>query len=87
MAATVQQQLVYATLLVLGVWVSQAMSRKLHDASSSMVETHEQWMSQFGRTYDDPTKKEWCFNIFKANVEYIDWVNKCWESIIQAKHQ
>lgn len=40
-----------------------------------MMERHEQWMAQYGREYKNITEKEERYTIFKANVEYIDFVN------------
>lgn len=39
------------------------------------MERHEQWMAQYGREYKNITEKEERYTIFKANVEYIDFVN------------
>ncbi|XP_073146599.1 senescence-specific cysteine protease SAG39-like isoform X2 [Henckelia pumila] len=44
--------------------------------SSSMVERHEQWMTQNGRVYKDDTEKTKRFKIFKKNVEYIESFNE-----------
>lgn len=40
-----------------------------------MEERHEKWMAQFGRVYKDAAEKAYRFEIFKANVEYIESVN------------
>ncbi|KAF8413408.1 hypothetical protein HHK36_001390 [Tetracentron sinense] len=73
MASTCQRQCICATLFILGFWVSQAMSRSLHEAS--MPEQHELWMGRFGRVYKDSEEKEMRFKIFKANVELINSFN------------
>ncbi|KAL8532131.1 hypothetical protein ACS0TY_008662 [Phlomoides rotata] len=62
-----------AVLLLLEIWASQATARTLPDAS--MVEKHEQWMTQYGRTYKDDAEKAKRFKIFKENVDYIDSSN------------
>ncbi|KAF8411033.1 hypothetical protein HHK36_003572 [Tetracentron sinense] len=64
-------------LVLLGVWASQATSRSLamDEASTSMSERHEQWMSRYGRIYDDAYEKERRFKIFKDNVEFIESFN------------
>ncbi|KAF8411032.1 hypothetical protein HHK36_003571 [Tetracentron sinense] len=61
--------------LLLGVWASQAMSRSLAMNEASMSERHEQWMSRYGRIYDDVSEKERRFKIFKDNVEFIESFN------------
>ncbi|KAF8413768.1 hypothetical protein HHK36_001761 [Tetracentron sinense] len=73
MGLTRQWQFICAALFILTVWVSQAMSRTLHEAS--MPERHELWMARYGRVYKDIVEKESRFKIFKANVEYIDSFN------------
>ncbi|KAL8038162.1 hypothetical protein ABFX02_11G086100 [Erythranthe guttata] len=65
---------ILAAVLVLQMWASQAIARTLPDAS--MVERHEQWMVQYGRTYKNDAEKAKRFNIFKDNVEYIQSVNE-----------
>ncbi|KAL8038161.1 hypothetical protein ABFX02_11G086000 [Erythranthe guttata] len=65
---------ILAAVLVLQIWASQATARTLPDAS--MVERHEQWMVQYGRTYKNDAEKAKRFNIFKDNVEYIQSVNE-----------
>ncbi|GMP72212.1 hypothetical protein CsSME_00030320 [Camellia sinensis var. sinensis] len=64
---------IFATLLILGMWASQAMSRTLPEVS--MVERHEQWMACFGRVYEDDVEKEMRFKIFKDNMEFIESFN------------
>ncbi|XP_057494897.1 senescence-specific cysteine protease SAG39-like [Actinidia eriantha] len=73
MALALERKLILATLLVLGMWASQAMSRTLQDASLS--ERHEQWMASHGRVYKDNAEKEMRFNIFKKNVAFIESFN------------
>ncbi|KAL8549952.1 hypothetical protein ACS0TY_008691 [Phlomoides rotata] len=62
-----------AVLLLLEAWASQATARTLPDAS--MVERHEQWMTQYGRTYKNDAEKAKRFKIFKENVDYIESSN------------
>ncbi|GMI64308.1 senescence-associated gene 12 [Hibiscus trionum] len=57
-------------LFVLGIWASQASSRSVPEAS--MSDKFEQWMSSYGRAYQDASEKDKRFQIFKENVEYID---------------
>ncbi|KAL8532134.1 hypothetical protein ACS0TY_008664 [Phlomoides rotata] len=40
-----------------------------------MVERHEQWMTQYGRTYKDDGEKAKRFKIFKENMDYIESSN------------
>ncbi|EYU25672.1 hypothetical protein ABFS82_11G109300 [Erythranthe guttata] len=65
---------ILAVVLVLQMWASQATARTLPNAS--MVERHEQWMVQYGRTYKNDAEKAKRYNIFKDNVEYIQSVNE-----------
>lgn len=64
---------VFAVLLLLQVWASHPTARTFPDAS--MVERHQQWMTQYGRTYKDEAEKAKRFKIFKDNVEYIESSN------------
>ena len=74
MATILGNKLIFVAMLVVGLWASQAWSRSLHDAT--MNERHEIWMSEYGRVYKDNADKEKRFNIFKANVEFIESFNK-----------
>ncbi|TVU07294.1 hypothetical protein EJB05_47343, partial [Eragrostis curvula] len=49
-------------------------ARELSD-DSAMVARHEQWMTQFGRIYKDDTEKAGWFEVFKANVKFIESFN------------
>ena len=49
-------------------------ARELND-DLSMVAKHENWMAQYGRVYKDTTEKVRGFEVFKANVEFIDTFN------------
>ena len=68
-----ETKIICVTLLIMGVWASQALSRTLHEIS--MSERHEEWMARYGRTYKDIADKERRYKIFKDNVEYIESVN------------
>ncbi|KAM7514589.1 hypothetical protein LguiA_004172 [Lonicera macranthoides] len=63
-----------ALLLILGALPSQATSRSLNEAS--MYERYEQWMSRYGRVYENSVEKETRFKIFKQNLEHIESFNK-----------
>ncbi|KAI7986147.1 Senescence-specific cysteine protease SAG12 [Camellia lanceoleosa] len=73
MALTLERKFILSTLLVLGLWASEAMSRTLYEAS--MSERHEQWMADHGRVYKDNTEKEMRFKIFNDNVQFIESFN------------
>lgn len=49
-------------------------SRSTHE--QSVVEIHEKWMAQHGRSYKDELEKEMRLKIFKENLEYIEKANK-----------
>lgn len=65
---------IHLILCVIGLWSSLAWSVMLQ--GSSMAERHEQWMARYGRTYPNEAEKERRFEIFKANVEYIESFNR-----------
>ncbi|CAL5411387.1 unnamed protein product [Camellia sinensis] len=73
MALKLERKFILSTLLVLGLWASQAMSRTLYEAS--MSERHEQWMVDHGRVYQDDAEKEMRFKIFNDNVQFIESFN------------
>jgi C1A family cysteine protease len=73
MALTLEKKLITITLLILGTWISQAMSRTLLEAA--LAKRHEQWMAQYGRNYADSVEKEKRFKIFKDNAGFIDKFN------------
>jgi len=61
--------------------------RDLND-DSAMVARHEQWMARYNRIYKDATEKAQRFEVFKANVKYIESFNagenrKFWLSVNQ----
>nr|CAB3482641.1 unnamed protein product [Digitaria exilis] len=49
-------------------------ARDLSD-DSAMVARHEQWMAQYSRVYKDATEKAQRFEVFKANVKFIESFN------------
>ncbi|XP_018503335.2 senescence-specific cysteine protease SAG39-like [Pyrus x bretschneideri] len=63
----------FALIFMLGALSSHATSRTLQDAS--MYGKYEQWMARYGRVYTDINEKEKRFNIFKANVDFIESSN------------
>jgi len=74
MALIPESKLIFAVVLLLGLWTSHVWSRSLYEAS--MMERHETWMAQYGRVYKDHVEKERRLNIFKNNVEFIESFNK-----------
>ena len=44
-------------------------------SNSAMVERHEQWMAQYGRVYKNPAEKARRFEVFKANLAFIESFN------------
>ena len=48
-------------------------ARELGDAA--MVERHEQWMVKYNRAYKDDTEKAQRFEVFKANIAFIESFN------------
>ncbi|XP_037494828.1 senescence-specific cysteine protease SAG39-like [Jatropha curcas] len=74
MASILENKLVFVTVLVLGLFASQAFARPLQN--ETMKERHEMWMAKYGRVYKDSAEKEKRFNIFKNNVEFIESFNK-----------
>ena len=69
-----QKTFIITMFIILVTWASQAMSRAMLQ-EASIVELHEKWMAQFGRTYVDSAEKEKRFKIFKENYEYVERFN------------
>ncbi|CAN6572985.1 unnamed protein product [Malus baccata var. baccata] len=59
---------------MLGAWSSGATSRTLQDAS--IYGRYEQWLTRYGRVYNNVNEKETRFKIFKENVAFIESSNK-----------
>ncbi|KAL5973642.1 Senescence-specific cysteine protease sag39 [Asimina triloba] len=62
-------------IFLFAAWASQTTSRTLPGRVLSMTERHEQWTAQYGRSYKDAAEKEYRFQIFKSNVEFIESFN------------
>ncbi|KAI9070804.1 hypothetical protein K1719_038904 [Acacia pycnantha] len=73
MASNGQNHCVITLLLILTIWSSGAVSRKLQE--SSFLERHEQWMAKYGKVYKDVAEKQKRFEIFKNNVQFIESFN------------
>ncbi|TVU42110.1 hypothetical protein EJB05_08500, partial [Eragrostis curvula] len=50
-------------------------ARELIDDDSAMAARHEQWIAQYGRVYKDAAEKARRFEVFKANVRFIESFN------------
>ncbi|KAJ4703629.1 Cysteine Protease [Melia azedarach] len=75
MALTVEKAFLFPIMLIiLATCASHVFSRTLQE--SSFVEKHEQWMAEYGRTYQDEAEKQMRFNIFRQNLEYVEKANK-----------
>ncbi|GMN43577.1 hypothetical protein TIFTF001_012775 [Ficus carica] len=75
MSSTLENTFTLVVLLLLGTnLASLAMSRRtLHEAA--LVQAHEQWMAQYGRTYANDSEKEMRLKIFKENLHYVESFN------------
>ncbi|XVF25663.1 hypothetical protein REPUB_Repub13aG0232900 [Reevesia pubescens] len=58
---------------IFGTLASQAMSRTFQEAA--ITNKHKQWMSRYGRVYENQSEKDKRFKIFKDNLEYIENFN------------
>ena len=75
MAFTVKHQcIVLALLFTIGVLASLTAARSLNEAS--MTETHEQWMTRYGRVYKTADEKYRRSTIFEENLKYIQAINR-----------
>lgn len=65
-------------LVILGTCASQAMSRRILEASTidPIAQKHEQWMAEHGRTYKDNEEKQKRLQIFKDNMDFVNKVNE-----------
>ncbi|KAF8029601.1 hypothetical protein BT93_E2122 [Corymbia citriodora subsp. variegata] len=75
MAFTLKSELIISLALILGAWAWHATSvRTLTDPTNA--DQHEQWMAQYGRTYNDPQEKAKRQAIFAKNLQFIEDFNK-----------
>ncbi|RDX79825.1 Senescence-specific cysteine protease SAG39 [Mucuna pruriens] len=70
MSSFSQNHCILVLFLLLTVWTSHAIGRRLITS-----ERHEKWMSQYGKVYKDAAEKEKRFQIFKTNVHFIESFN------------
>ncbi|TKW09481.1 hypothetical protein SEVIR_6G104100v4 [Setaria viridis] len=54
---------------------SGALAARALSDDSAMVARHEQWMAQYSRVYKDAAEKARRFEVFKANVKFIESFN------------
>ncbi|XP_027339031.1 ervatamin-B-like [Abrus precatorius] len=73
MAMAIEMKHLTAVCVIFWTCAFPAMSRTLYE--SSVAKTHQQWMSQYGRSYVDDAEKEKRFKIFMENLEYIEKFN------------
>ena len=66
--------LIFAILIGSFLCSAALAARDLND-DSAMVARHEHWMAQYNRIYKDTTEKAQRFEVFKANVKYIESFN------------
>ncbi|CAL0304843.1 unnamed protein product [Lupinus luteus] len=64
------KHLILCVCVILWLYSYSAMSQTLNEPF--VVKIHEQWMSQYQRSYTNDTEKEKRFQIFKENLEYIE---------------
>ncbi|XP_030519581.2 zingipain-2-like [Rhodamnia argentea] len=70
MAFPLKSEFIISLALILSTWAWHVMSvRTLH--GSTVAEQHEQWMTQYGRTYKNPEEKERRREIFERNLQFI----------------
>ena len=73
MASNGQIHFVRTFLLIVSIWLGTVHSQKLPD--SSLLETHEKWISKYRKVYKDISEKQKRFEIFKKNVHFIESFN------------
>ncbi len=64
-------------LIVLAIWISPILCLRplAEDVDSYMLQRHEEWMAEHGRSYFDAAEKAVRFAIFKDNLEKIEAFN------------
>ncbi|CAK8577165.1 unnamed protein product [Lathyrus sativus] len=76
MVSSSQKQHIIVLFLILALGgITNVLSRKLQQSSSSLEERHEQWMTEYGKVYKDDAEKDKRFIIFRDNVEFIESFN------------
>ena len=70
----IPKSLIIGLLGCLCFYSSVLAAREIND-DLSMVARHESWMAQYNRVYKDATEKAYRFEVFKANVGFIESFN------------
>lgn len=71
MAFTLKSEFIISLALVLGAWSWHAMSVCTEQYEPTVTEQHEQWMTEYVRTYEDPQEKAKRQAIFAENLQFI----------------
>ncbi|KAK3121373.1 hypothetical protein QOZ80_8BG0651800 [Eleusine coracana subsp. coracana] len=76
-----------AAVLGFAFFCSAALAARDLSDDSAIAARHEQWMAQYGRVYKDDAEKAQRFEVFKANIKFIESFNagnhKYWLGINQ----
>ncbi|GJN36596.1 hypothetical protein PR202_gb25472 [Eleusine coracana subsp. coracana] len=84
---TISKTLLLAAVLGFAFFCSAALAARELSDDLAMAARHEQWMAQYGRVYKDAEEKAQRFDVFKANVKFIESFNagshKYWLGINQ----
>ncbi|KAJ7947072.1 Cysteine Protease [Quillaja saponaria] len=73
MAFTLGSKLIISILMLFWACTYHAMSRTLRE--TLIADQHDQWMSQYKRSYADEAEKQQRFMIFMKNLEFIEEFN------------
>ncbi|XP_072966925.1 senescence-specific cysteine protease SAG39-like [Typha angustifolia] len=73
--APITNRSLWLALFILSIWISLSESRNVAN-DVPMFLRHQRWMAEYGRVYEEAAEKHRRFEIFKANVEYIESANK-----------
>ncbi|CAL0328363.1 unnamed protein product [Lupinus luteus] len=72
---------IFVSFIIFWACGNQIACQTLHDSSLlSVIEMHENWMSQYGRYYVDDIEKSERLKIFTENVKFIDNFNNNYEN-------
>ncbi|KAL6841022.1 hypothetical protein ACP4OV_028991 [Aristida adscensionis] len=71
----IQRKAFFLTILGFACLCSAVLASRELSEDSAMAARHEQWMAQYGRSYKDAAEKAHRFEVFKANVNFIESFN------------
>ncbi|KAK3431213.1 hypothetical protein EUGRSUZ_E02740 [Eucalyptus grandis] len=71
MAFTFKSESIISLALIFGAWARQAMSVRIL-CEPTIAEQHQQWMTEYVRTYEDPQEKAKYQAIFAENLQFIE---------------